>query len=771
MVSLLKRNFMKYFLSLLIGLVSLEVSAQTPVPISQARTQALNTTVTVTGIITNGNEFGTATRYVQDATGGIGTYSAAMMASTNRGDSVIVTGTLSQYNNLLQLSPVSSVTVISSNNTLPNPVVFAAGQAANAFAEAYEGQLVRLDGITSVTTTSGGAVTTFSGNTNYNLNGVALTQMRVNTNSTGATGVVGKTPPTNTFSLVGIMSQFCSSPTSGCNTGYQILPRLYVDFVLGSEPNIISKPFQTNITTSSFDVQFTTQNSGDTKVEYGLTPSLGSTIYDANQVINHTSSLTGLTPATLYYVKVTSQNAFGTSSSAVIPMITASLSSGNIKSYFTQSVNTTYSTGTNAIQLPSTSDDTLIAYIDRAKSTLDICVYNWNNNGLSDITQAVNNAFNRGVTVRVIADGSTASSGLSSLNTSINKITSPQGTSPAGGFYGIMHNKFVVIDGATADPNDAIVWTGSTNWTDQQINADYNNVVIFQDQSVAKAYTMEFEEMWGSSTAVPNLTQSRFGNNKLDNTPHEFNLNGKRVEVYFSPSDGTNEQILTVLNNASSSFHFVNLVVSRTDIASRIASKYPLMNCGEGIINDTSGASGAFYTMSNVMNNDLKLHTGSSIMHHKYLIVDKESGALDPLVLTGSHNWSNSAEYRNDENTVIIHDLSITNQYFQEFAQRLINQGGTNCITTDRGHLLDAKSAINIYPNPTNGMFTLTGSTHNDRISITIYDMTGKKVFSSPFSVRSKEYQISIETQLTDGIYQVVVQDGQNTATTKLLVR
>ncbi|MCZ2355767.1 MAG: phospholipase D-like domain-containing protein [Bacteroidia bacterium] len=761
---------MKHFLMLFLGLTVLKVNAQ--IPISQARASALNSTVTITGIVTNGNEFGTATRYIQDATGGIGTFSAAMMASTNRGDSVIVTGTLAQYNNLLQLSPVSNVQIISSGNPLPSPVVFPAGQTANAFAEAYEGMLVRLDGITNITTTAGGAVSSFAGNTNYNINGVAVTQMRANTNSTGATGVVGKTPPTSTFSLLGIMSQFCSSPTSGCTNGYQILPRLYADFILGAEPNIISKPFQTNITPYSFDIQFNTQNNGDTKIEYGLTLSLGSNTYDATQVTNHSLGLTGLTPATVYYVKVTSENSFGVSSSAIYPMMTASLSSGTIQTYFTRSVNNSYSTGTNAIQLPTTVDDTLIAYINRAKSTLDICIYNWNNTGLSDITQAVNNAYSRGVSVRVIADGSTSSTGLGTLNSAINKITSPQGTSPAGGFYGIMHNKFVVIDVATADPNDAFVWTGSTNWTKQQINTDFNNVIIFQDQSIARAYTMEFEEMWGSNTLTPNLTQGRFGNNKLDNTPHEFNINGKRVEVYFSPSDGTNEQILTALNNATSSFHFVNLVLSRTDVAGRVATKYPAMTCAEGIINDTSGATGAFFTMSNVMNNDLKIYTGSGLMHHKYLIVDKESAALDPLVLTGSHNWSNSAESRNDENTVIVHDLSIANQYFQEFAQRWIDNGGTNCITTNNNVSENTKQAVIVYPNPTEGNFTVSGNTTSNSISIVVYDIVGKKVFQNNYSTQpGEDYQISIENHLLSGVYQILIQDNQHTATAKLVVR
>ena len=43
----------------------------------------------------------------------------------------------------------------------------------------------------------------------------------------------------------------------------------------------------------------------------------------------------------------------------------------------------------------------------------------------------------------------------------------------------------------------------------------------------------------------------------------------------------------------------------------------------------------------------------------------------DPLVITGSHNWSTAAETNNDENTIIIHDANIANQFYQEFYMRM----------------------------------------------------------------------------------------------------
>lgn len=94
--------------------------------------------------------------------------------------------------------------------------------------------------------------------------------------------------------------------------------------------------------------------------------------------------------------------------------------------------------------------------------------------------------------------------------------------SPTGIDYGIMHNKFVIMDVDAPDPDKVYLWTGSMNFTNQQVTNDANNVIIFQDQSLAKAYQLEFNEMWSGL----------FGPDKLNNTPKEFNIGGSRVELF-----------------------------------------------------------------------------------------------------------------------------------------------------------------------------------------------------------------------------------------------
>ena len=679
----MEKIFLRTVLSVLL-FNSIEINAQV-ITIASARAMAggftANTSattgpsVTVSGIITNGPEFGTS-RFMQDGTGGIEAY-GILLNNITTGDSVVITGILSNYNSLLQINP-SSIQLISSGHASPASIVFSGGNIASAFSETYEGTLVRLNGNTSITTSAGAALTTFAGNTTYRINGNASTGLRINSGSTGADGIIGTMAPSGNYDVTGIMGQFSSSNTT---TGYQLFPRLYNDFVLPSAPDIISSLRAINISSTGFTIIFNTLNAGDIKINYGLTTALGLSNADNAYTTSHSLAISGLSPATVYYIKATSTNSFGSSVSSVIPMITGSNSTGDIKIYFNNTnVDHNFAfPGNNATALNQTIDDTLIAYISRAKYSIDIAIYNWNNVNLSNITDAVNSAYSRGVRVRVIGNGSTSNAGITGLDAGINRLISPMSSG-----YGIMHNKFAVIDVYSSNANDPIVWTGSTNWTGQQINVDINNVVIIQDQSLAKVYTMEFEEMWGSSAASPNISNSKFGTYKTDNTPHDFKIGGVDSECYFSPSDGINTKIIETINMANHEFNFAVMDLTRSDVANAIKLKYNSLpdTCSAGILDDTTGVTGAggpYFTMKGGMDKRLRIHVDTNIMHSKYIIIDANNASSDPLVLTGSHNWTNAADQLNDENTLIFHDNNIANKYYQNFASVFGLEGEKSC--------------------------------------------------------------------------------------------
>jgi phosphatidylserine/phosphatidylglycerophosphate/cardiolipin synthase-like enzyme len=49
------------------------------------------------------------------------------------------------------------------------------------------------------------------------------------------------------------------------------------------------------------------------------------------------------------------------------------------------------------------------------------------------------------------------------------------------------------------------------------------------------------------------------------------------------------------------------------------------------------------------------------LMHHKVFIIDEQ------IVVTGSYNFSRSAEERNDENILVIYNTDIAREFLKEF--------------------------------------------------------------------------------------------------------
>ena len=73
--------------------------------IGAARAMGVGSTVTITGIVTNGDELGPI-RYIEDATAGMALYDPAVLGAVVRGEEVTVTGVLVNYNGLMEMQPI-----------------------------------------------------------------------------------------------------------------------------------------------------------------------------------------------------------------------------------------------------------------------------------------------------------------------------------------------------------------------------------------------------------------------------------------------------------------------------------------------------------------------------------------------------------------------------------------------------------------------------------------------------------------------------------------
>ena len=628
--------------------------------ILEARGMAAGSVVTVKGIVTNGAELGII-RYFQDNTAGIAAY-GALVNPVNRGDSVTITGTLKIYNQLLELDPLTSVVIRSTGNPVPDPIIVTPAQLA----EPLEAMLIKINNATFAD--AGGIFTqkkymfTSNGETGY---------IYVKNNQTD---IIGQPIPNGPVSLTGVLSQFdYNSPTAG----YQVLPRTISDIQMNSSIFLTTTLLNTAFTKTELDFSWNTNISGTSEMYYGLTAETVKTnlASSAGGTTTHAVSLAGISPGQVTWVQAFSVSGTDTAFSGIMPFTTISNSTGTMKVYFNTAVDNSYSSGVNAVVLPSAIDDTLISYINRAKYTVDLTMYNFNNSGISNISDALKAAANRGVTVRVIGCGTTANLGIDELaGSAVHMLVGPSSSNRTG----IMHNKFILIDTESANANDPLVWTGSTNLTDGQINLDANNVIITQDQSLARAYKIEFEEMWGSNSSTPNAAKARFGFTKKNNTPHEFRINGKRVECYFSPTDGVNAKIVQNINSTSNDLSIASMLITRTEMADAIAAR-EAAGAAVNVLTNAEGNNGA--VVNTVLKAALGTHytfddVSAGIMHHKYMVVDQDAPASDPLVFTGSHNWSAAADNDNDENTLIVHDATIANIYYQNFVKRFVDNNG-----------------------------------------------------------------------------------------------
>jgi phosphatidylserine/phosphatidylglycerophosphate/cardiolipin synthase-like enzyme len=445
--------------------------------------------------------------------------------------------------------------------------------------------------------------------------------------------------------------------------------------------------------------------------------------------------------------------------------LTSTAAGDKIKVYFNQPVDTTFAHGgPKAVYLNYTLDDTLIAYINRANHTLDIAIYQVSQtSGMADVVGAINAAYTRGVTVRLIYDGKdNASTSIGQLNAGIHISASPSGSS-----YNIMHNKFMIIDAAY--PADATVWTGSTNWTESMFHRSTNNAVIIQDQPLALAYKAEFEQMWGSTTATPNAATAKFGPFKTPTTAHTFTIDGKTVQLYFSPSDQTNDQIVTAINSADKELFFGVYTFTEANDANAISAKYSTAGIKvKGIMDyfSTTGNFAAYNTLNPVMGSDLKVYNQSGkVYHSKMMIVDPEYPSLDPLVLTGSHNWSVTANTKNDENTLIIHDADIATQYLQSFAANFTALGGSISPATGIDVLSDG-SSVSIYPNPTQGSISIDIQNSAAATTIELTDLSGHTLYAQ--DAISPHNTIST-THLAAGMYLVKVSSPSSSVTYRVI--
>ncbi len=285
-------------------------------------------------------------------------------------------------------------------------------------------------------------------------------------------------------------------------------------------------------------------------------------------------------------------------------------------------------------------DEYLASEIDQARLSVDVAAYSLT---LWSIRNALIHAQHRGVVVRMVMESDNMDS------QEVQDILEAGIPIVGDQHEGLMHDKFVVID-------RTLVCTGSMNFTVSGAYRDNNNMICIHALQAAADYTNEFEEMY---------LHHLFGSDAVADTPYpKLIVNDIPVEIYFAPDDNVANRIIELIENAQESINFLAYSFTADDIGTAIRKRAQSGIQVAGVMEAGQVASnqGSEYEAFRQAGLDVRLDGNQTgLMHHKVIIIDQN------VVITGSYNFSASAEERNDENVVILFNPVIAAQYMEEF--------------------------------------------------------------------------------------------------------
>jgi phosphatidylserine/phosphatidylglycerophosphate/cardiolipin synthase-like enzyme len=297
-------------------------------------------------------------------------------------------------------------------------------------------------------------------------------------------------------------------------------------------------------------------------------------------------------------------------------------------------------TGPSAPTLRGGPDAVLAEAIDAARYSVDVAIYRLD---LWSIRDALIRAHKRGIIVRVITDSDHENEAeIVDLKASGILVIGDR-REP------LMHHKFVVIDGID-------VWTGSMNFTVSGAYRNNNNLIRIRSSRVGQDYLREFEEMF---------LEDRFGALSEADTPYpRLTIDGIQVEVYFSPDDDIADRIVEVLHSAEEKIEFMVYTFTSDVLAEALLERAQVGVEVRGVIErDQASNLGSDYQRFIQAGLDVRLDSNPRNMHHKVIIIDGS------IVITGSYNFSRSAEEDNDENVLILYDVRVSEEYLIEFTR------------------------------------------------------------------------------------------------------
>lgn len=142
----------------------------------------------------------------------------------------------------------------------------------------------------------------------------------------------------------------------------------------------------------------------------------------------------------------------------------------------------------------------------------------------------------------------------------------------------------------------------------------------------------------------------------------EVILNNVPVKVYFSPNGGCTEAIISELNKAKNEVLVQAYSFTSMPIAKALVEVYKRGVHTETILDKSQRRekySAADFTAH--MGIPTYIDSVHAIAHNKIIIIDRE------VIITGSFNFTRSAEEKNAENLLIIKSKELANSYIENW--------------------------------------------------------------------------------------------------------
>jgi phosphatidylserine/phosphatidylglycerophosphate/cardiolipin synthase-like enzyme len=260
----------------------------------------------------------------------------------------------------------------------------------------------------------------------------------------------------------------------------------------------------------------------------------------------------------------------------------------------------------------------------------------------------------------------------------------------------IAHNKFIVL---LKDGEPVQVWTGSTNVTEGGIYGHSNVGHQVRDPEIARRFLGYWEELSGDPDAEGLKDWTVDDTKPPAKTPEELldevdpRPPQNAVGTVFSPRHGDKalNWYAKLMENATSSVFLTAAFGVSKELKAIFEEKKPylrylLLDNRNGDIDtiargieanpDNEVAAGAFIGKGGweqwVEEKVTGLNNYVQFIHTKYMLIDPLSE--DPIVITGSANFSDASTSQNDENMLVIRgDTRVADIYLGEF-MRLFSQ-------------------------------------------------------------------------------------------------